>query len=466
MVKIRLLVLLLIAAFLGTLIPALRARHVLTVQAAAPAVMAEGDREVAFFHTSTSTSNWERLIAGLHHSARDLPGLKIDDLRAFLDQTTAIPEVAIHREGCPGRLVVRWYKLGGGLGHREWIQALAKRDIPPIAVLGGGSSDRAVDLAKVLQAQETWNGPRPLFLISTATVNQLDPLAYPDTAEQLMQIYPGRSFRFCYHNQQMAHAVLDFLFRAPATQDLRPAGHPRPEAVAALIGVAPNWPTLLPFAQRALKPTRVQVFSLAWRDDPYSLDLADQFENELKKPRREQRLPRNPAFSFKCPVFSRSISSGQSSGIGIDRRNFACLPETGSRTWDFAATNRRSPRAAYFAGPDCRGSVYWPTPDHAQWRWYIDEQCLPRLGNRLEFPRVAGADDLFLPSKPNRLGWSRSRYPTRQPSNFTATDQYGRCLVDGRIIDNCCRRLSASGYSSGGCGGVASSVDQSTAANL
>src|SRR5262249_29226232 len=65
----------------------------------------------------------------------------------------------------------------------------------------------------------------------------------PDGPEtRLHRIYSGRTFRFCFTNQQMAAAVTDFLW---TQEDLRPDGDP--------------------------------FHVVAWRDDSYSEDLLDGF---------------------------------------------------------------------------------------------------------------------------------------------------------------------------------------------
>jgi hypothetical protein len=76
-------------------------------------------------------------------------------------------------DGRPGRVRVRWYKLTNDATADRWVQALAERDPPPLALIGGGSSDRAVDLARAMDAQETWRGDRPLLFITTATADEV-----------------------------------------------------------------------------------------------------------------------------------------------------------------------------------------------------------------------------------------------------------------------------------------------------
>ena len=65
-----------------------------------------------------------------------------------------------------------------------------------------------------------------------------------------MNLYQDRSFRFCFTNQQMAEAVLDFVDTQP---ELQATGTP---------------PTLI---------------NVTWKDDPYSTDLAEQFRVALTR---------------------------------------------------------------------------------------------------------------------------------------------------------------------------------------
>src|SRR5262249_2027003 len=94
----------------------------------------------------------------------------------------------------------------------------------------------------------------PLLLITTATANTFLPLDEPPEPDDdgftrpkdLMKVYEERSFRFCFTNRDMARAVVDFVWE---TDELRPRDDGRPPA----------------------------VFPLEWFDDPYSVDLSQQF---------------------------------------------------------------------------------------------------------------------------------------------------------------------------------------------
>src|SRR3954452_5539105 len=100
-----------------------------------------GDQEVAWMHAATSGPSWERFVAGVHRARREWPELEVDDSRAFLAQTTAVPEVVLGVSGSSGRLRIRWYKLTSETPSARWFRILARRNPPPLAFIGGGSSD-------------------------------------------------------------------------------------------------------------------------------------------------------------------------------------------------------------------------------------------------------------------------------------------------------------------------------------
>src|SRR5437899_3208818 len=77
------------------------------------------------------------------------------------------------------------------------------------------------DLAQALAAQKQWQGKPPLLLLTTATADQLYVGGEQNVMLNLMDIYRGRSFRFCFTNGQMAEAVRDLVWSHPL---LRPAG--------------------------------------------------------------------------------------------------------------------------------------------------------------------------------------------------------------------------------------------------
>ena len=214
------------------------------------------DREVVWLNSSTSPGDWERFIVALRMAAVDLPGMTIDDSAAYPSRTTDVPEVVATRAAVAGRVRIRWYKLTNDATTEAWVKALAVGPSPPLAVVGGGSTDRARDIAQALAGGGSWGGPPPALLVTFATA--VDVLIDGEP-KPLVGLYPGRTFRFCYTNAQMAAAVCDYALSDPA---LRPG---------------PADPPWLPWPA----PPPV-VLNLAWNDDPYSLDLSDRFGDHLR----------------------------------------------------------------------------------------------------------------------------------------------------------------------------------------
>jgi hypothetical protein len=238
---------------------AIAIREQFRARPATPSPVPDGDYEVAWIHTTTSPQTWERLVAAMYQIRREYPGVVIDDSRAFPEQTASIPEVVLSAPGRADRLRVRWYKLSGEVGNKEWVTALAARKTAPIAFMGGSSSDRAIELAQALDEQTQWHGARPLLFITTATANNvIDPDTHAN--ESLLRLYKDRSFRGCFTNEAMARAVVDFVWQQKDLK-LKPSGKPK------------------------------RAYVLAWQDDPYSVDLAEQFAARLhEREERESKL--------------------------------------------------------------------------------------------------------------------------------------------------------------------------------
>lgn len=230
-----------------------------------PLPVPAGSHELAYLHTTINQTTWERFVAGMLRAPALLPGLTVDASAAFSDTTTAVPEVVIGMAGRSDLLRVRWYKLSSERSTADWVRALAERDPPPLALVGGGSSDRAADLARALAAQGGWKGQKPLLFITTATA---DELADDRASRPLVDVYAGRTFRFCFTNRQMAAAVTDFVWGRP---DLRP-GLLAEDGRGAVGGGAVS----------AGRPAgRPHAFMPVWEDDPFSRDLHQQFRQSI-----------------------------------------------------------------------------------------------------------------------------------------------------------------------------------------
>ena len=161
-----------------------------------------------------------------------------------------MPEVALALPGVGRRLVFRWYKLTSDWKTRDWVEALMKRRPPPLAIVGGSSSDVARELARQLKDHmgDVAEADRPLLLLTTATADRVGDTDSGGESHEvdLTKIYPQRTYRFCFTNKQMAKAVMDFLM---SQDDLRPDLNP--------------------------------VHMAQWDDDSYSRDLTDGFRQAL-----------------------------------------------------------------------------------------------------------------------------------------------------------------------------------------
>jgi len=232
---------------------------------ARPLPVPDGDHELAYLDYATNANTWERLVTGVARLPATVPGLTVDDAAAFQDSTTATPELVLARTGHAGRLRIRWYKLNRDAKTTDWVDALAERHPAPLALIGGGTTHRAEELAEALARRENWFGRRPALAITTATA---DKLKWDSRNRRLVDIYDNRTFRFCFGNLQMANAVLEFV-RGRA--DLAPLDFSD-------IGRRAACPPLPSAAPPTFRPTGLSVI---WEDDQYSWDLQSQFGTAL-----------------------------------------------------------------------------------------------------------------------------------------------------------------------------------------
>jgi hypothetical protein len=248
------------------------------------ATLPGGDQEIAWIHAATSGLIWDQFVRGVQRfeaseEGRRL-GLSASYERANLEQTTAIPEIVLSRRGCPQRLHLRWYKLTSGTDADAWVRVFRARKQPPLAIIGGSSSDRARDLALALR--RGWDhaeAPPPVLCITTATADRVWVPEGPGSGGDvpLHSLYAGRTFRFCFTNSQMADALVRFLLDRP---DL---ALPVPERLlAGMLGQTIAGQPLAAAAAGLASAVR-PVLSLAWEDDPYSLDLAEHLRHFLTR---------------------------------------------------------------------------------------------------------------------------------------------------------------------------------------
>jgi hypothetical protein len=242
-----------------------------------PLPVPPGDQEIAWFHTATSTATWERFVAAAHYAARVEPRLHVDDSKAFPETTTAVPEFALSLVGSGQRLLFRWYKQSGGVQMADWVNSLAGRNAPPLAIIGAGSSDQALELARIMAAPHDWGGSAPLLFFMTASACNFESEEGGALELDLMGIYKNRSFRFCFNNRQMARAVVDFVW---SQSELRPQGSQQ-ATLGAIMAAATGDVWAATGLLACQEEFRGGVYTLEWRDDPYSVDLASEFREVL-----------------------------------------------------------------------------------------------------------------------------------------------------------------------------------------
>lgn len=250
-----------------------------------------GQQEIAWLMPATSGTNWERFVAAVIHLREQwpktfphAPRLRARLANAFPEQTAEVPELALYMEGKESqKLLIRWYKFSSNYDMKNWLDKLARRSTPPLAIIGGDTSDRALETAIALEEmRKSWLGPAPLFLLTTATADRYFPDAIReenltgDAFPKLIDVYRGRTFRFSFTNTRMANAVIDFVRTHPTVW----SHEERDWSVLAAATLASNnaWGVVANLASKRLFNS-VFLYTLAWSDDRYSLDLADRFRH-------------------------------------------------------------------------------------------------------------------------------------------------------------------------------------------
>lgn len=263
-----------------------------------------GDQEIAFIEPATSIDEWGRLVTALQLSEQiwpkinaDLPALKVSLDDAFPALTADVPEVVFSFAGNNSqKLRLRWYKITGEHDAKSWVRKLHDRPRQPLAIVGAGTTDRAIKLAYAMKHSygDDPEAPSPVLIFTTATSE------FTTSRKSLIRVYAGRTFRFSFTNQKMVEALLQFLERRQFPD--KDAGwaddlwvHASPErrhllaAVAGMVGAADSigacaaflaLPHLQPFAMHAV----------TWMDERYSQDITELFE--------ERFIERNPQGEF------------------------------------------------------------------------------------------------------------------------------------------------------------------------
>ena len=244
-----------------------------------------GHQEIAWISPATSGDSWERLVAALELLKKDPTyyQFRVNFDKAFLPLTADVPEVALYFDDAPDiKLWIRWYKLSGENPSPTWFDKLIQRGTPPLAIIGGETSDRALYQSRALQdVRAQWPGPPPLYFITTASAERYYPRDYQTgevphpTWPKLMEVYDKRTFRFCFPNTRIVEAVLDFVHQNP--QVCAPPWT-EPQVVWRRGIVAQGRPLgSLAILSAADYFQPYFLSTLFWADDGYSKDLGEIF---------------------------------------------------------------------------------------------------------------------------------------------------------------------------------------------
>ncbi len=317
-----------------TYLPSIRSTKLL----ARPRHLPAGDREIAWLHNPTSFEAWENFVWGAKRAEMSgdggPAGLEVDDSHAFPDKTTAVPEVIIRRRGHAGAIRVRWYKVTDATTQEDWVKALARNNPPPLAIMGGWSSDRARILADAMH-DATWVAEHPLLFLTTATADKVDPDDDDDGAQgiagpNLISVY-DRSFRFCFTNRQMADSVTDFVLSDPT---LRPGPIVWPGIRGVCASAAGSWVGLTTLVANSFPPVDpIPAYAIEWRDDPYSTDLSFKFRESLQKQAGVAAdLPQLAVTTQSVPFSTGRLNRPNPAEAQVAEHILANLPPPGMRS--------------------------------------------------------------------------------------------------------------------------------------
>jgi hypothetical protein len=107
-----------------------------------------------------------------------------------------------------------WCQARGSLETRNAVRRLLAGRSPPIACVGSANTALTIELALALG--EAGAAARPLLLLPWATSNRATVAAEP---VRLLDLLPGRMFRFCPSNREVAELAIDCVMREHAGRD-------------------------------------------------------------------------------------------------------------------------------------------------------------------------------------------------------------------------------------------------------
>ena len=184
--------------------------------------------QVGVLFPGTDEDDWLQFVHGVELAAREL-GLPAEHRLADYECLVQLHQAPV---------LFRWYPEVGTGGLRRRVRQLCQSHRPPLALIGTNHSSLTSAVAHELACVED-KSLAPVLLIGYAT------------ADEIVNTYPERSFRFGFNNSHQARTVV---------QRLR--------------GL---------YDERRLVETQVKPLIVQVRDDPFSMDLANRFACELRQ---------------------------------------------------------------------------------------------------------------------------------------------------------------------------------------
>ncbi len=185
------------------------------------------DTEIAVLFPSSDTTAWPDFVRGVRLAA--------DQRKLLVREDSAQHALTVMTEPIPTRF--QWHPVIGSFALQRKVRELCTRPNPPLAIVGASNTSmtRAIGNEVRQASRADWI---PLLLMTSATT------------DELIDVIPGRSFRFGFNNSHQARAV-----------------------VAELDSLLTTLPGELELVQAVI----VEVV-----DNPFSVDLARHFERELR----------------------------------------------------------------------------------------------------------------------------------------------------------------------------------------
>lgn len=225
------------------------------------------ETEIAVLFPSSDTTAWPDFVRGVRLAAdeRKLPVREDPSHHSLLVMTEPIPTR------------FQWHPVIGSFALQRKVRELCTRPDPPLAIVGASNTSltRAVGNEVRQASRADWV---PLLLMTSAT------------ADELIDVNPGRSFRFGFNNSYQARAVVAELDSLLAT---------------------------LPDEQRPVQAVVVEVV-----DNPFSVDLARHFERELKA-RLSARILADPSSTDQASHWKLRTAGRGNEGATDDERQLA-----------------------------------------------------------------------------------------------------------------------------------------------